>query len=85
MPFPYQDSYNKGADGVLLHPPDDLLQASIIIFMKRSVHMTVSLCLEFKAPKLVKVKAHFRRIHGKVVIVRSYYRCVEGRLVDWVR
>ncbi len=43
--------------------------------------MSVSLCLEYKAPKLVKVKAHTRRIGGKVVKVRAYYRSVVGRKV----
>ena len=41
--------------------------------------MKVSLDLEFEAPKLVRVKAHKRIQHGKVVKVRSYYRRVEGR------
>ena len=49
------------------------------LFMKRSVHMTVSLDLEFEAPKLIKVKAHKRILNGKVVKVRSFYRRVEGR------
>lgn len=42
--------------------------------------LKVSLCLGFKAPKLVKVKAHTRVRNGKVEKVRSYYRNVEGRL-----
>ena len=50
------------------------------LFMKRSVHMTVSLDLEFEAPKLIKVKAHKRILNGKVVKVRSFYRRVEGRV-----
>ena len=36
--------------------------------------MRVSLCLEFKAPKLVKVKAYKRLHNGKVIKVRSHYR-----------
>ena len=43
--------------------------------------LSVSLCLGFKAPKLVKVKAYERVRNGKVEIVRSHYRNVEGRLV----
>ena len=43
--------------------------------------MSVSLCLGFKAPKLVKVKAYKPVRNGKVEIVRSHYRNVEGRLV----
>jgi len=42
-------------------------------------HLKVSLCLEYEAPKLVKVKAHKRLLNGKVVKVRSYYRRVWGR------
>jgi hypothetical protein len=36
--------------------------------------MRVSLCFEFKAPKLVKVKAYKRLHNGKVIKVRSHYR-----------
>ena len=43
--------------------------------------LSVSLCLGFKAPKLVKVKAYKRVRNGKAEIVRSHYRNVEGRLV----
>ena len=52
-------------------------------FMQKTLEfrMSVSLCLEYKAPKLVKVKAHTRRIGGKVVKVRAYYRSVVGRKV----
>ena len=39
----------------------------------------VSLCLEFKAPFRVKVKAYLRSCNGKVAKVRSYYRRVGGR------
>lgn len=41
---------------------------------EKIVRMTVSLCLEFKAPKLVKVNAHTRIRNGKKVKVRSHYR-----------
>ena len=41
--------------------------------------MSVSLYLEFEAPKLVKVKAHKRIRNGKVQKVRSHYRRVWGR------
>lgn len=43
--------------------------------------LKVSLYLEFKAPKLVRVKAYKRARNGKVEKVRSHYRNVEGRLV----
>ena len=43
---------------------------------KKVLGMKVSLCLEFKAPKLVKVKAHKRWRNGKVVKVRSHYRAL---------
>ena len=69
------------AKGVLLHSPEHLLQAFTIIIMTKMVHMTVSMDLEFDAPKLVKVKAHTRILNGKVVKVRSHYRSVEGRKV----
>lgn len=48
---------------------------------KKEFLLSVSLCLGFKAPKLVKVKAYKRVRNGKVEKVRSHYRNVEGRLV----
>ena len=48
---------------------------------RKAFRIRVSLYLEFKAPKLVEVKAYKRFRHGKVENVRSYYRNVEGRLV----
>ena len=45
-----------------------------IYFMKKIIELTVSLDLEFEAPKLVKVKAHWRLLNGKKVKVRSHYR-----------
>ena len=47
--------------------------------MRMNVLIEVSLDLEFEAPKLVRVKAHWRLINGKKVKVRSHYRRV------WVR
>ena len=47
--------------------------------MIKIIHLEVSLCLEYEAPKLVKVKAHLRNQNGKVVKVRSYYRRVWER------
>ena len=42
--------------------------------MKRFFLLRVSLCVEFKTPKVTKVKAH-KRIHsGRLVKVRSYFR-----------
>ena len=47
---------------------------------KQKFHwLIVSLSLEFKAPKLVKVKAYKRIRNGKVEKVRSHYRIVVGR------
>ena len=50
-----------------------------LFFMIQNVVVTVNFNLEFEAPKLVKVKAHWRFINGKKVKVSSHYRCV------WVR
>lgn len=47
--------------------------------MTKILRLTVSVCLEYSAYKFIKVKAYMRRINGKVVKVRSHYRCVEGR------
>ena len=47
--------------------------------MIKTICISVSLNLEFEAPKLVKVKAHWRLTNGKKVKVRSHYRRV------WVR
>ena len=46
---------------------------------EKVVRLSVSLCLEYEAPKFVKVKAYTRQIKGKVVKVRSHYRRVVGR------
>ncbi len=46
---------------------------------EKLLRLSVSLHFEFKAPKLVKVKAYKRTRNGKVEKVRSYYRHVEGR------
>lgn len=47
--------------------------------MQKIVHLKVSLDLKINAPKLVKVKAHYRHINGKKVKIRSYYRHVWER------
>ena len=47
--------------------------------IKKIIRLTVSLCLERRTPRLVKVKAHKRVIGGKTVKVRSHYRSVMGR------
>ena len=47
--------------------------------MKRFIRLSLNLCFEFGARKLIKVKAHMRRQNGKAVKVRSYYRRVWGR------
>ena len=41
---------------------------------EKIIRLRVSLSLEFKAPKLVKVKAYQRIRNGKVEKVRSHYR-----------
>jgi hypothetical protein len=46
---------------------------------KRFSIVCVSLCVEYMALKITKVKAHKRIRNGKVVKVRSYYRRVWGR------
>ena len=46
---------------------------------EKSIRLRVSLSLEFKAPKLVKVKAYQRIRNGKDEKVRSHYRIVVGR------
>ena len=46
---------------------------------EKVIRLSVSLCLEYEAPKFVIVKAHTRRINDKVVKVRSHYRRVVGR------
>ena len=50
-----------------------------MFMQKKVIRMSVSLYLEFEAPKLVKVKAHKRIRNGKVQKVRSHYRRVWGR------
>ena len=42
--------------------------------VKRLFNLRLSLCLEFKTPKLAKVKAHTRVRNGHTVKVRSYFR-----------
>ena len=46
---------------------------------EKIIRLRVSLSIEFKAPKLVKVKAYRRIRNGKVEIVRSHFRIVVGR------
>ena len=46
---------------------------------EKIIRLRVSLSLEFKAPKLVNVKAYQRIRNGKVEKVRSHYRIVVGR------
>lgn len=66
--------------------PKIFLQVSTIhSFMKKITRLKVSFKLEFEAPKFVIVKAYKRIQNGKVVKVRSYYRCVEGRTVVTAR
>ena len=59
--------------------PDIVYKFTIPFIMSTYVIAKVSLDLEFEAPKLVKVRAYKRIRNGKVVKVRSHYRCV------WVR
>ena len=68
--------------GYSLHPTKSFTRLKIFNTVKRKEFLLkVSLCLGFKAPKLVKVKAYKRIRNGKVEKVRSHYRNVEGRLV----
>lgn len=53
--------------------------------MQRNVRVSVSMDLEFRAPKLIIVKAYTRTINGKVVKVRTHYRRVWGRTVVTAR
>ena len=48
---------------------------------ERDFCFSLSLCLEYKTPKLVKVKSHKRLCNGKIVKVRSYYRRAVGHEV----
>lgn len=48
--------------------------------MKTKLSFTVRLRIEVDALKLVKVKAHKRLINGKIVKVRSHYRCIREAL-----
>lgn len=75
--FPFRNRANRGTST----PPEILLQDSKSYFMQKEkvIRVSVSLCLEYEAPKFVKVKAHTRRIKGKVVKVRTHYRRVVGR------
>lgn len=46
---------------------------------EKIIRLRVSLSFEFKAPKLVKVKAYKRIRNGKVEMVRSHFRVDVGR------
>lgn len=49
--------------------------------MRKQIALSVSLCIEQEAHKLIKVRAHKRKCNGKVVRVRAHYRSVEGRKI----
>ena len=48
--------------------------------MKTRLSYTVRLRIEVDTIKFVKVKAHKRLINGKIVKVRSHYRCIREAL-----
>ena len=76
MPF----LLKKSRQEYIPHLPKTFNGLKIYSMKKQKViRMSVSLYLEFEAPKLVKVKAFKRIRNGKVEIVRSHYRCVWGR------
>lgn len=49
------------------------------IMKEKILLLKVSLCVAFKTPKLIRVKAHTRIRNGQKEAVRSHYRCVEER------
>ena len=78
MPFLIE----REPQGYFLHLPKIFYGLKIYeMKIEKIIRLRVSLSFEFKAPKLVKVKAYKRIRNGKVEKVRSHYRNVEGRLV----
>ena len=76
MPFLIE----REPQGYFLHLPKIFYGLKIYeMKTEKIIRLRVSLSLEFKAPKLVKVKAYQRIRNGKVEKVRSHYRIVVGR------
>ena len=76
MPFLIE----REPQGYFLHLPKIFYGLKIYAMQtEKIIRLRVSLSLEFKAPKLVKVKAYQRIRNGKVEKVRSHYRIVVGR------
>lgn len=76
MPFLIE----REPQGYFLHLPKIFYGLKIYTMQtKKILRLRVSLSIEFKAPKLVKVKAYRRIRNGKVEIVRSHFRIVVGR------
>ena len=48
--------------------------------MKTPFMLSLTLRIEVDTIKFVKVKAHKRLINGKIVKVRSHYRCIREAL-----
>ena len=75
-------SLKQSRRGTSIPPPKTFNRTlNLKYLIVRRFLMKVRLYYEYKAPKLVKVKAYKRVRNGKVEIVRSHYRNVEGRLV----
>ena len=76
MPFLIE----REPQGYFLHLPKIFYGLKIYTMQtKKILRLRMSLSIEFKAPKLVKVKAYRRIRNGKVEIVRSHFRIVVGR------
>lgn len=76
MPFLIE----REPQGYFLHLPKIFYGLKIYeMKTEKIIRLRVSLSLEFKAPKLVKVKAYQRIRNGKVEKVHSHYRIVVGR------
>ena len=76
MPFLIE----REPQGYFLHLPKIFYGLKIYeMKTEKIIRLRVSLSFEFKAPKLVKVKAYKRTRNGKVEKVRSHYRIVVGR------
>ena len=76
MPFLIE----RELQGYFLHLPKIFYGLKIYAMQtEKIIRLRVSLSFEFKAPKLVKVKAYKRIRNGKVEMVRSHFRVVVGR------
>ena len=69
----------SGPRGYCYTSPRIFYDNNTIINMTKTLRLKVSLDLEFRAPKLVKVKAHKRQYRDKITKVLSHYRRVWRR------